>query len=239
MVRGIARKDRRNCPHGNLPSRSLRLAATLGLGVLAIPGTAPAQNRIDPAPAVRVVESRDPVSGQVARWVVENPTPAEVLRIQVELARAGFDPRIRSGVLDGPTRRALSSFQTARGIVICGCLTYETIVALGIRPQVVDFASSGTGGGYDGYAREGYPGVGYDSYSQVIVVGPGFFHPHRRHTIPGVVVGHEPAIGAGRLDRRPPPVSVGVRGIRPLPPPRLRPGGSIRSGARPPRPIPR
>ncbi len=228
MVPKIARKDRRNRPHGNLPARSLRLAAVLGIGMLAVPGTAPAQNRIDPAPAVRVVESRDPASGQVARWVVENPTPAEVLRIQVELARAGFDPRIRSGVLDGPTRRALSSFQTARGIVICGCLTYETIVALGIRPQVV---------GYDG--RESYPGVGYGSYSQVIVVAPGFFHPHRRHTIPGVVVGHEPAIGAGRLDRRPPPVSVGVRGMRPLPPPRSRPGGSIRSGDRPPRPIPR
>lgn len=237
MVLKIAKKDRRNSPHGNLPCRFLRLAAALGLGVLAVPGAAPAQNRIDPAPAVRVVESRDPASGQVARWVVENPTPAEVLRIQVELARAGFDPRIRSGVLDGPTRQALSSFQTARGIVICGCLTYETIVALGIRPHVVDFASSGTGGGYDG--RESYPGVGYGSYSQVIVVAPGFFHPHRRHSIPGVVVGHEPAIGAGRLDRRPPPVSVGVRGIRPLPPPRSRTGGSIRSGDRPPRPIPR
>ncbi|CAN5336163.1 hypothetical protein BH18GEM1_BH18GEM1_19840 [soil metagenome] len=238
MVLWIAREDKPGCSHGNnVVIRSLGPAVALALVALGAPSTAPAQDRIDPAPAVRVVQYRDGATGETARWVTENPTPAEILRIQVELARAGYDPRVRSGALDGATRQALSGFQTARGIVICGCLTYETIVALGIRPQVVDFVSTGTRG-------DDYAGVTYDSYSQVIVA-PGFFHRdpfhrhHRRFPIPGVVVGHEPAVGAGRLDRRPQPVSVGVREMRPVPPARSRPGGSIRSGSRPQRPIPR
>lgn len=223
---------------------SLVFAGTL---IVATSGPARAQNRIDPAPTIRVVESA--YAGDVARWVVEDPTPAEVLRVQVELARAGFDPGIRSGVLDGPTRAALSRFQTARGIVICGCLTYDTVVALGIRPQIVAFVQAEV---EPDQVLYGYPGysAGYSTESQVIVVIPsGKFFSHRRHhrfPFPGVVVGHEPAVGAGQLDRRPPPVSVGVREITPSP--NRRPGSGIRMGPqrrspggppRPPRPAPR
>lgn len=223
------------------PLARLALACAL---IASVPELSGAQNRIDPAPAIRVVESA--YAGDVARWVVEDPTPAEVLRVQVELARAGFDPGVRTGVLDGPTRAALSRFQTARGIVICGCLTYDTVVALGIRPQIVAFVQAEVEPDQVMYGDPGYS-AGYSTDSQVIVVIPsGRFFPHRRHhhfPFPGVVVGHEPAVGAGQLDLRPPPVSVGVREI--TRPPIRRPGSGIRMGPqppggppRPPRPIP-
>lgn len=227
--------------------RAGRLAGVVTVAVLAAAPAARAQDRIDPAPTVRVVQSADPVTGEIARWVVENPAPAEILRVQVELARAGYDPAVRSGQLDGATRRALSDFQTARGLMICGCLTYETIVALGIRPQVSDLVSGGAGGSSGaGVGSSAVAYDAYDRYGQVIVIVPGSSH-RRRHHAPGVVVGHEPAVGAGQLDQRPAPVSVGVREIR-RPPPRQRTGGAIRLGPgtprapqspRPPRPIPR
>lgn len=204
-----------------------------------------AQNRIDPAPTVRVVETVDGFTGQLVRWAVDDPTPAEILRVQVELAAAGFDPGVRSGVIDAPTRQALLDFQTARGLVICGCLSYETILALTIRPEIV--AAEDIVRERDvpyGGARRRDVGDRYAGGRDVVVVVP-FFHLPRKHPgrhLPGVVVGHEPAVGAGELARRRSPISVGVREINPAPRP---PGGGIRmaprsptDGSRPPRPRP-
>ena len=227
-------------------SRSLIRNFVVGTGIatLMMVNPAAAQDRIEPSATVRVFETVDPVSGRLARWAVSQPAPAEVLRIQVELARAGFDPGVRSGLIDAPTRQALLDFQTARGLVICGCLSYETILALGIRPEIVPADE-------DRYADDvrepGYaPDVGearYAGRSEVIVVVPGFFHhgfKHKHRHLPGVVVGHEPAVGAGQIQRRS-PISVGVREIRPAPPPggaiRMRPHSPI-GRSRPPRPIP-
>jgi len=97
-----------------------------------------AQDAIRPASEIRVVQFLDRRTGRTVRDVVAHPSPAEVLRVQVELGRSGFDPGLRSGVVDEPTRRALRRFQIDQGLTICGCLTYETIVVLGIRSRVVD-----------------------------------------------------------------------------------------------------
>lgn len=106
-----------------------------------------AQDAIRPADEIRVVQTLDRRTGRTVRDVVAHPSPAEVLRVQVELGRSGYDPGLRSGVIDEPTRRALRRFQIARGFTICGCLTYETILALGIRFRVVDHDDGAHGSG--------------------------------------------------------------------------------------------
>jgi len=217
---------------------------------LALPGTAASQDRIGAAPTIRVVERIETGTRRATRFVVEDLTPAEILRLQVELDRAGYDPRSRSGILDERTRRELTRFQSARGLEICGCVTYETIVALGIAPDVVARVEGGseTAWAYDrSYDRT------YRRTVPVVIFVPG----HRDHgfTGPGVVVGHEPAVGAGRwahsrdrVGRFPSrPERIDVRPAPPLPPSqpgrrilpgnpgrRSEPGGGTRSA--PPRP---
>jgi hypothetical protein len=213
---------------------------------LAVPVTAVAQDRIGAAPTIRVVERIETGSRRVTRFVVEDLTPAEILRLQVELDRAGYDPRSRTGILDERTRRELTRFQSARGLEICGCVTYETIVALGITPDVVARVEGGSEAAW-AYER---------SYQRTVPIV--IYVPSRRHhafTGPGVVIGHEPAIGAGhrahsrdRVGRFPSrPGRIDVRPAPPLPPsqpgrrilpgdpgPRATPGGRTRSA--PPRP---
>ncbi|MEJ2152546.1 MAG: hypothetical protein P8Y29_06280, partial [Gemmatimonadota bacterium] len=124
----------------------MRTGSALGLGVvlmsLTVPAMAPAQDVIEPASSVRVIETRSRFSGRLVRQVVDILEPAEVLRVQVELGRAGFDPKFRNGVINTSTRRALRRFQIARGLGICSCVSYETVIALGIRPQLLAGAES-------------------------------------------------------------------------------------------------
>lgn len=166
------------------------------------PALGSAQDRIEPAGEIRVVEIAER-TGRVSRVIVEDLTPAEILRVQVALSRAGYDPRSRSGVLDESTRRTLTSFQAARGLQICGCVTYETVVALQIAPKVV----ARVDGGSAGYGST----VIVDRRAPVYVVVPGYGFYHRRLVLgpgvvvghsPSVIVGHEPAVGAGQLQRR-------------------------------------
>jgi len=203
--------------------RTMRTVCTVGFGValtvLAAPGIAPAQDVIEPAPGVRVIEARSRVSGQLVRQVVEDLEPAEVLRVQIELGRAGFDPKSRNGVVNTSTRRALRRFQIARGLRICSCVSYETVIALGIRPELL-------------IGEESTIAYGDDRDHGVIVVVPGFAsrHQHRaKHGhLSGVVVGHEPALGAGQVKEIFPRSSVAIREQRPAPtrsrtPSRIRP----------------
>ncbi|MDX1660215.1 MAG: peptidoglycan-binding domain-containing protein [Gemmatimonadota bacterium] len=185
------------------------------------------QARIEPAETIRVVERVDRWSRDVEREVVDDLAPAEILSVQVALSDAGYDPGAWDGRLSATTRSALRSFQIDRGLSICGCVSYETVVALGIVPEVVGEAGS--------YARRGH--------DRVIVVTPGRSHRRSRRSgaavvvgaggRTGVYVGHAPAVGAGRADR------VGSRDRRPRPggevtrpAPRSRPGGRIRVGDR-------
>lgn len=239
-------------PTMSTTSRSAALALACA-AILAHASEARGQDAIRPAETIRVVESRG-VSGSVAREVVGDLLPAEVLLVQVALARAGFDPGVRSGVVDGATRSALRSFQARRGLVlICGCVSYETVVALGIRPRVVETTA----------LAEAEPAtdrtVIVDRSASVLFFVPAHHHHRKRGRCrgagvvvgvggcDGVFVGHAPARGAAQTapDLARPPRG-GVQ--RPaVPAPRGRPGvirqGSggfgVSTGARPARPGPR
>lgn len=192
--------------------RTMRRGSALGLGVvlmsLTVPAMAPAQDVIEPASSVRVIETRNRFSGQLVRQVVDILEPAEVLRVQVELGRVGFDPEFRNGVINISTRRALRRFQIARGLRICSCVSYETVIALGIRLQLLAGAESAV---VYSHRRD----------DELIVVVPGFAYRHhhgvKHHQPSGVVVGHEPVLGAGRVKEIFPRSSVAQREQRPAP----------------------
>lgn len=192
--------------------RAMRTACALGFGVVLMSMTMPAvvraQNVIEPAASVRVVETRSRFSGQLVRQVIEDLEPAEVLRVQVELGRAGFDPKFRNGIVNTSTRHALRRFQTARGLRICSCVSYETVIALGIRPQLLIGGESAVV-----YSQRRDHGL--------VVVVPGFGYRHHHgvnHRHPsGVVVGHEPVLGAGQVEAIFPRSSVAQREQRPAP----------------------
>lgn len=232
---------------GRFAARQLPLALLLTL--LASP--ARAQDRIGPAQAIRVIELVDASGTRLERTVLEPMTPAEVLRLQVALGRAGFDPRVRSGLVDAETATALRQFQLARGLEACGCPSYETILALGVPVDVVGRAEIRRAAGIRTAAGE--PVYVVDSGLLPAGFLPGFFfhddifRKRRHHHRPfgGVVVGGEPALGAGQLERGIPRSSVGVRETQP--PPRSRSRGATLQPAvpgagdgasRPPRPRP-
>lgn len=227
--------------------------AALVLALAFFVGPLVAQDRIGPAPSVRVVELVDGSGTRLERTVLEPMTPAEVLRLQVALARAGYDPGVRSGVIDAETETALRQLQLARGLEACGCPSYETILALGVPVDVVGRAEIRRAAGLR--TASGEPVFVMDSGFLPAGFVPGFFFHDdifrkRRHRHPpfvgsGVVVGGEPALGAGQLERGLPRSSVAVREIQPPPRSRSRgatlqpavPGAGSGSG-RPPRPRP-
>jgi hypothetical protein len=203
----------------------MKTVCALGFGVvlmsLTVADAAPAQDAIEPASSVRVVEARSRFSGQLVRQVVEDLErgqlvrqvvedlePAEILRVQVELGRAGFDPKFRNGIVNTATRRALRRFQIARGLRICSCVSYETVIALGIRPQLL----------LDGESAIVYNHRRDDG---LVVVVPGFalghHHGIKHRHFSGVVVGHEPVLGAGQAKEIFPRSSVAQREQRAAP----------------------
>lgn len=189
------------------------IAILLGIAAaLTWAASAGAQTGTGPAEAIRVMEQVDPATGRAARIVVEDLAPAEILRLQIQLARAGFDPRSRSQRLDDPTRRSLARFQAARGLEVCGCVTYETVVALGIVPFVVARFETphSAPGAYSTYSSWSYREtvVPYVIYRSGRYTGPAVVVGHG----PGVFVGHEPAVGAGRYGRRDAPRRDSHRG---------------------------
>jgi hypothetical protein len=198
---------------------------------LALPSAALlAQPAVAPSTTIRVIEVIDPWTQERVREVAEDLTGPEISRIQRALASVGFDPGRATGRMNSTTLLALGRFQASRGLVRCECVSYETVIALGIRPLVVATIAAPVRQGYGSdvlvFVPQGRRGV-FVGHQPAVVVGHG----------PSVFVGHEPARGAGEIGRRPP-----VGDPRP---PRPRPGPSISgSGASirvltPPRPQPR
>jgi hypothetical protein len=167
----------------------------------AVGGIAPAalrsQPAVAPATSVRVIEIVDPETGERGRHVAEDLTAPEISRVQRALASAGFDPGRATGLLNSTTRLALGRFQASRGLLRCECVSYETLVALGIRPVVVAAISAPLHRGYGSEVVVFVPqhrgrGIAF-GHQPAVVVGHG----------PSVFVGHDPARGAGELGRRP------------------------------------
>lgn len=159
-------------------------------GVLVLswaPSSASGQPAVAPASSIRVIEIVDPYSGDRDRRIADDLTAAEISRIQQALAAAGFDPGRATGQWNATTRLQLGRFQASRGLPQCECLTYVTLVALRIRPRVVASIRAPLAGAYG---------------SRTIVLAPhsGRFLGHGHG--PSVIVGHQPARGAGEIDRR-------------------------------------
>ena len=154
-----------------------------------------AQPAIAPASSIRVIEIVDPYSGARDRQVAEDLTPSEISRLQHALAAAGFDPGRATGQWNATTRLELGRFQASRGLLQCECITYETLVALRIHPEVVASISAPLDGGYASRTVVLVPG--HDRHFRLghgtgVIVGHG----------PSVIVGHQPARGAGEFGRR-------------------------------------
>jgi len=85
---------------------------------------------------MRVIEVYDPATGDRVRRVAEDLTPSEISAVQRALGSQGYRVSTATGTLNPETRNALTEFQSERGLVICGCISYETVLALGLKPQV-------------------------------------------------------------------------------------------------------
>jgi hypothetical protein len=193
----------------------LCLAALLALATWAQEGRA--QPAVASATAVRVIELVDPATGERAREVAADLTRAEIARVQRGLASAGFDPGRATGILTSTTAIALGRFQASRGLYRCDCVSYETLIALAIRPLVVATIVApvpyGSGYGSDVVwigSRRSHDGFAF-GHGSAVVVG---------HS-PSVFWGHDPARGAGQIQRPParpsrPPVHA-PRPSRPRP----------------------
>jgi len=123
-------------------------------GTAALPAPAGAQD------AVRVVEAVSQTTGDRQRYVVRDLDEAEIKAVQAALRDQGYIGIGWTGRLDDGTVEGLRRFQQERGLVECGCISYETIVALGLRPEVVATVSAdpvpAAGDGYASGYRSGY-----------------------------------------------------------------------------------
>ncbi len=180
--------------------------------------------RTDSDGDVRVVETVDPVSGQRYRQAVYDLTKKEIKAVQRALRKASYLGVGWTGRLDHGTIRALNELQEERGLFQCGCVSYETIVALGLKPDVevttvvVGGSNASAYGTGDPYRR------GYRSGMYYPIAVPVF--------VPVDPEGEHPASGAATTRAWPPPGAV-PPGIRPLPlPGRVIPAG-WRSGSVP------
>ena len=116
--------------------------------------------------AVRVVEAVSETSGDRQRYVVRDLDEVEIKAVQAALREQGYIGIGWTGRLDDGTVEGLTRFQGERGLVECGCISYETIVALGLRPDVVatfpaDPAPATAGGYVSGYGSSVSSGIYY------------------------------------------------------------------------------
>ena len=136
-----------------------------------------------------------------------------------------------TGQLDHGTVKALNELQEERGLYECGCVSYETIVALGLKPavQVTTVAVGGTSGtayGTDDPYLSGYRSGIYYPIAIPIFVPVDPDNPDG----PATELPANERRNRRRRTRRRGPLPPG---IRPLPPPtRVIPAGS-RSGSVP------
>ena len=85
---------------------------------------------------MRVIEVVDPASGQRYRQAVYDLTKTEIQTVQRALRGAGYLGVGWTGQMDHGTVKALHKLQEDRGLYPCGCVSYETIISLGLRPAV-------------------------------------------------------------------------------------------------------
>jgi hypothetical protein len=198
------------------------IAAFAAAVALSAPQPAHAQRSSDGD--IRVVETVDPVSGARYRQAVYDLTHKEIKAVQRALREDGYLGVGWTGRLDDGTIKALNELQEERGLYMCGCVSYETIVALGLKPDVLVTtvavgATSGSAYGRDDPYRGGYrSGILYPVAVPIFIpVDP---------DDPDAPAGGVPASGAASTPTYPPPGAV-PPGIRPLPPPtRVIPAGS-------------
>lgn len=89
------------------------------------------------ADGVRVMAFVPKPGARPEHRVVEPLRASEVRAVQSALAATGYDPGALDGLMGPATRGALRAFQGSTGGEVCGCIDYETIVALGLRPLVI------------------------------------------------------------------------------------------------------
>jgi hypothetical protein len=199
------------------------------LAVILAPAPGHAQSRREQG--IRVVETVDPVSGARYRQTVYDLTKKEIQAVQRALRQAGYLGVGWTGRLDPGTVRALGELQEDRGLYPCDCVSYETIVALGLKPDVevttVAVGAAGAGGyDPDDTYRSGY-GAGY--YYPVAV--PIFVPVDSSGAIvPGVPIAPPADVGSQQMY---PPSGAVPPGVRPLPPPTRMIPADGRSGSAP------
>ena len=169
---------------------------------------------------VRVVETVDPVSGARYRQAVYDLTRSEIKAVQRALREDGYLGVGWTGQLDHGTVKALNELQQDRGLHQCGCVSYETIVALGLKPEVLVTTVAAGGTSASAARSDDRYRSGYHSGIYYPIVVP-IFVP----VDPDGEDGGIPASGVGTTPTYPPPGAV-PPGIRPLPPPTRMPSGS-------------
>jgi len=178
------------------------LALCLALGPVTGPASARAQEMI------RVVETVTAATGDRQRYVVRDLEEDEIRSVQRALRAAGFVGIGWTGRLDEGTRAGLRRFQADRGLVVCGCVSYETVVALGMHPEVVATVPTPTQDRAEGRLLD--------------VDGYGWIYP-----VPIPVLVPRPCPAAGCAGDRPvspdAPGTANPPGIRPAPPSEPRP----------------
>jgi len=185
------------------------MAAALAL---LIPRSAHAQRSASDGD-IRVVETVDPVSGARYRQAVYDLTKREIKAVQRAMREDGYLGVGWTGQLDHGTVKALNELQEERGLYRCGCVSYETIVALGLKPdvQVTTVAVGSTSGSAHGADDSYFRGYRSGIYYPIAVP---IFVPVE----PDAPEGELPAGGEITVPEYPPPGAV-PPGIRPLPPP--------------------
>jgi hypothetical protein len=119
-----------------------------------MPASVPSQE------SVRVVEAVRQSTGDRQRYVIRDLDDGEIRAVQKALRGQGYIGIGWTGRLDDGTVEGLRRFQQERGLVECGCISYETIVALGLRPEIVASipagSSAATSETYESRYRSGY-----------------------------------------------------------------------------------
>jgi hypothetical protein len=176
---------------------------------------------------IRVVETVDPVSGQRYRQAVYDLTKKEIKAVQRAMREAGYLGVGWTGQLDHGTVKALTELQEERGLYLCGCVSYETIVALGLKPAVEVTTVAVGGSSASGYGTDDAYSYGYRAgvYYPILI-------PIRVPIDPEGTEPEAPAPGAAIVPEFPPSGPV-TPGVRPLPPPtRVIPAGGRTGGSR-------
>lgn len=199
----------------------MHVAALLALTLTSPPALA--QSSSDGA--IRVVETVDPVSGARYRQAVYDLTKKEIKTVQRALRADGYLGVGWTGQLDHGTVKALYELQDDRGLYKCGCVSYETIVALGLKPAVLVTAVAV--GGTSGDPADGDYESGYQSGWIYPVAVPVYVPVDPDDPDAG-----PPAAGVPVAPTWP-PAGATPPGIRPLPPPTRVLPADARSGSVP------